>query len=52
MWPGNSYVDWVVYDPYAQNSETFGSSLQNLYNYLSQNSDTNHAYTSKPWGLA
>jgi hypothetical protein len=52
LWPGNSYVDWVVYDPYAQNAESFGSSLQNLYNYLSQNSDTNHAYTSKPWGLA
>lgn len=52
LWPGNSNVDWVVYDPYSGGGESYSNGVQNLYSYLSQNSDSAHAYTSKPWGLA
>ncbi|HSX35354.1 MAG TPA: Ig-like domain-containing protein [Patescibacteria group bacterium] len=52
MWPGNSYVDWVTFDPYGNSSGTFAKSVGNLYNYLSQNNDATHDFASKPWGLA
>jgi nitrogen fixation protein FixH len=50
MWPGNGYVDWVMFDPYA--NTTFADSVSPMYNYLTANTDANHAFTSKPWGLA
>jgi hypothetical protein len=55
LWPGNSYVDWVTYDPYGggtSSSTLFNDSVSPFYNYLSQNSDSTHDYLSKPWGLA
>jgi hypothetical protein len=52
LWPGNSYVDWVMWDPYAGNSETFASSMGYLYNWMASNSDSNHDFNSKAWGLA
>jgi hypothetical protein len=50
MWPGNGYVDWVMFDPYA--NTTFADSVNPMYNYLTANTDASHAFTSKPWGLA
>lgn len=55
LWPGNSYVDWITYDPYGGGSHTstlFDESVSPFYNYLSQTSDATHDYLSKPWGLA
>lgn len=54
LWPGNSYVDWLTFDPYGGgNSATiFKDSVDPFYNYLTQNSNTDHDYLSKPWGLA
>lgn len=52
IWPGNSYVDWVTYDPYGFGNDTFQSTIQRFYNYLSNISDGAHNYNSKPWGIA
>jgi hypothetical protein len=51
LWPGNDYVDWVMWDPYPRNA-TWTTFLNSFYNYLLNNSDAEHAFTSKPWGLA
>lgn len=55
LWPGNNYVDWITYDPYgggANSATLFKDSVEPFYNYLTQNSNSTHDYTSKPWGLA
>jgi hypothetical protein len=55
LWPGNSYVDWVMWDPYVGSaSDTIVGSIQNGggYNWLLNNSDAIHNYASKPWGLS
>jgi hypothetical protein len=52
LWPGNSYVDWITWDPYVtSNSGNYNSSVGSLYNFLSSNSDSSHNFNSKPWGL-
>ena len=51
MWPGNDYVDWVMWDPYPKTA-TWTAFVDLFYNYLSANSDAQHDFLSKPWGLA
>lgn len=51
LWPGNSRVDWVMWDPYSV-KESFNSTVGRFYNYLKSNSNSSHNYASKPWGLA
>ena len=51
MWPGNDYVDWVMWDPYPKTA-TWTAFVNLFYNYLSANSDAQHDFLSKPWGLA
>ncbi len=50
LWPGNDLVDWVMWDPYSRTA-TFNQTISVFYNFLSNNTDATHAYTSKPWGL-
>lgn len=53
LWPGNSYVDWVMWDEYQEASNTpFTNVLQNGYNWMTTNSTASNNYLSKPWGLA
>jgi hypothetical protein len=52
LYPGDSLVDWITWDPYAAGTETFASSVSNMYNYLTNNSNSTNNYLSKPWGLA
>jgi hypothetical protein len=53
MWPGNSYVDWILVDPYGSaghpNADT---SAGRVYRVLENQSDSSHDFTSKPWGVA
>jgi hypothetical protein len=51
FWPGNSYIDWVFWDPYAH-SGSFDTMVGRFYNWLTANTDAAHAYTSKIWGIA
>lgn len=52
LWPGNSLVDWVLWDPYMTDSRDFSNSVGTLYQWLTQTSNSSHNYLSKPWGLA
>ncbi len=51
LWPGNDYVDWVMWDPYPKNA-SWTATVDSFYNYLTSNSDAEHDFLSKPWGLA
>lgn len=53
LYPGNDVVDWIMWDPYASSSDgDFVKSVSRFYNFLTQNSDAQHDFKSKPWGLA
>jgi hypothetical protein len=54
LWPGNNYVNWVMWDPYGDGGGTqssFSQTVTPFYNWLTQNSNATHDYLSKPWGL-
>ena len=51
LWPGNSYVDWVMWDPYPRNA-TWTTFVGWFYDFLIANNDAEHNFMSKPWGLA
>ncbi len=50
IWPGNDYVDWLMWDPYTKNV-SWTQTVNSFYNYLTANSDAEHDFLSKPWGL-
>jgi chitodextrinase len=52
MWPGNHLVDWVQWDPYDGGTATFATSISRFYNFLTNTSNANNDYNSKPWGVA
>lgn len=53
LWPGNSYVDWVMWDSYqSSDSKTVTGAVQETYNWMTVHSDSAHDYVGKPWGLA
>lgn len=52
LWPGNDRVDWIVWDPYIGPSDRWDTFVGYFYSALERRSDTTHAFTSKPWGLA
>ena len=51
LWPGNSYVDWIMWDSYANNSSDFDTMAGRFYNVLLADDDAAHDYDSKAWGL-
>jgi len=51
LWPGNAYVDWVTWDPYAAGGD-FAASVGRFYARLEATSDAEHDYASRPWGLS
>ena len=51
LWPGNTNVDWVMWDPYCS-SESITNDVANGYNWLLTNSAPANDWASKPFGLA
>jgi hypothetical protein len=51
LWPGNTNVDWVMWDPYCS-SESITDDVANGYNWLITNSTATNDWASKPFGLA
>jgi beta-mannanase len=61
-YPGDSYVDWIMWDPYnwygcsghTQPWKSFASTVSPMYSWLTAHSGTagNGNYLSKPWGIA
>jgi hypothetical protein len=52
LWPGNSRVDWITWDPYVGPRERWADIAGYFYNALQAKADATHDYTSKPWGIA
>ncbi|HYI60579.1 MAG TPA: hypothetical protein VEW93_02110 [Acidimicrobiales bacterium] len=52
LWPGNDRVDWVMWDPYFGPGRRWEPEVGYFYDALEAKADAQHAYTSKPWGLA
>jgi hypothetical protein len=52
LWPGNSRVDWITWDPYIGPRERWNDLVGYFYNAMTAKADADHDYTSKPWGLA
>ena len=54
LWPGDAYVDWVMWDPYSRgkNPAPWDARINEFYSWLLENSGPGHDYASKPWGLA
>ena len=50
LWPGNDYVDWVMWDPYPKIA-SWTATVGSFYNYMTNNSDAEHDFLSKAWGL-
>jgi hypothetical protein len=51
LYPGNSYVDWIMNDIYGNGAHrTYQTAVGPFYQYLTQNSTAAHNYLSKPWG--
>lgn len=51
MYPGDALVDWVMWDPYYQEGDSFVSKTSVFVNFMKANTDSTHGFTSKPWGL-
>jgi hypothetical protein len=52
LWPGNSLVDWVIYDTYSRNGHaTWDNTVGRFYHVLSSDSSPSVNFDSKPWGL-
>ncbi|MCW2809106.1 MAG: hypothetical protein JWQ93_3061 [Marmoricola sp.] len=51
LWPGNAYVDWVMFDPYPKKA-TWTAFVGEFYRFLIASNDAAHNFMSKPWGLA
>jgi hypothetical protein len=51
LWPGNSLVDWIFFESYSGNGDTFANETGHFYNLLTTHSDAANDYLSKPWGI-
>lgn len=51
LYPGDSLVDWIVWDSYEIYPTGWPESPMALYTFLEHNSNSSHNYLSKPWGL-
>ncbi|MCH2547070.1 MAG: hypothetical protein MK052_05640 [Alphaproteobacteria bacterium] len=51
LWPGNDLVDWLTWNSYANKRLDWPASPMRLYNFFTENSNAEHDYLSKPWGL-
>jgi hypothetical protein len=52
LWPGNQYVDWVLFDSYpGAQGHSWQDSAGVFYNYLKDHSTAAVDYMSKAWGI-
>ncbi|HEY7415527.1 MAG TPA: hypothetical protein VH593_10065 [Ktedonobacteraceae bacterium] len=50
LWPGNQYVNWVLYDTYGH-SKGYANTAGAFYKVLQKDSSASVDLNSKPWGL-
>lgn len=52
FYPGDNLVDWITWDPYISDGSTWDQEVGRFYRLLEQQTDENHQFTAKPWGLS
>lgn len=50
LWPGNQYVDWVIYDTYSH-GKNWDQTAGAFYKTLQTDSSAAVDFDSKPWGI-
>ncbi len=50
LWPGNEYVDWIMWDSYSH-GKSWRETIDPFYDWMTDNSTPEHNYLSKAWGL-
>lgn len=53
IYPGDAYVDWIMYDKYAKDGNiSWYNKVFEFYNWLNTNTAAGHMYSTHPYGLA
>ena len=53
LWPGNDYVDWIMWDPYQDSaSDNFTNDVEVGYQWFISNSNATNNFAGKFFGLA
>jgi hypothetical protein len=52
LYPGDNLVDWITFNGYGRNDDTWKGNVGRFYNFLTTNSNAQHNYLSKAWGIA
>jgi hypothetical protein len=50
LWPGNSYVDWVIYDTYSH-GKSWEQTSGRFYTVLENENSPSFDVDAKPWGI-
>ncbi|WP_148571403.1 fibronectin type III domain-containing protein [Nocardioides caldifontis] len=53
LWPGDEYVDWITFNGYqgGNNDVSFEKRVREMYDVLLRESNQEHDYASKEWGI-
>jgi hypothetical protein len=52
MYPGNTRVDWIMFNAYGGPSQpNYSANIRHFYDLLATTNSTSHNYLSKPWGI-
>ena len=53
LYPGDDLVDWIMFNAYGngKSATDFSQKVNHFYNLLTTNSNAQHNYLSKPWGI-
>jgi hypothetical protein len=51
LYPGDDLIDWITFDAYGNSADSWNGVVGRFYNLLTGNSNSQHNYTSKPWGI-
>ena len=51
LYPGNSLVDWVNFEAYADSGDDFQSKISDMYSLLEKDNTATDNFESKPWGI-
>ena len=52
FYPGDAYVDWIMWNPYSVDGRTsFAARVRPAYEWIGAHSGPGHDFLAKPWGL-
>jgi hypothetical protein len=51
LYPGDDLVNWVMFNAYGRGGDTWTGNVSRFYTLLANNSNAQHNYAAKPWGI-